>query len=63
VLGAVLITVLPSLVQPLAAYKTLVEGALLVVVLLYLPGGLAGLVAMAVRVTTPAAWRRRARIR
>jgi len=63
VLGAVLITVLPSLVQPLAAYKTLVEGALLVAVLLYLPGGLAGLLAMAARVGSPATWRRRARVR
>lgn len=45
VLGATLLTVLPSIVQPLATYKTLVEGGILVLVLLYLPGGLAGLVA------------------
>jgi branched-chain amino acid transport system permease protein len=56
VLGAVLITVLPSIVQPLASYKTLVEGAVLVAVLLYLPGGLAGLVATVTRL--PASWRR-----
>jgi len=59
VLGAVLITVLPSVVQPLVAYKTLVEGAVLVAVLLYLPGGLAGLVATATRIGRPSSWRRR----
>lgn len=58
VLGAVLITVLPSVVQPLAAYKTLVEGAVLVTVLLYLPGGLAGLVATLTRLRPPALRRR-----
>lgn len=58
VLGAVLITVLPSLVQPLAAYKTVVEGAVLVAVLLYLPGGLAGVVATVTRLRPPASWRR-----
>lgn len=57
VLGAVLITVLPSIVQPLASYKTLVEGAVLVGVLLYLPGGLAGLVATVTRLRPPASWR------
>ncbi|HEY8648792.1 MAG TPA: ABC transporter permease [Candidatus Limnocylindria bacterium] len=60
VLGAVLITVLPSIVQPLASYKTLVEGAVLVGVLLYLPGGLAGLVATVTRLRPPASWRRSA---
>ncbi|MDE3102834.1 MAG: ABC transporter permease [Chloroflexota bacterium] len=44
-LGAVVLTLLPAVVQPLAAYKTVVEGALLVAVLLYLPGGLAGILA------------------
>ena len=57
-LGAVLITVLPSIVQPLAAYKTLVEGAVLVAVLLYLPGGLAGLVATVTRLRRPTLRRR-----
>jgi branched-chain amino acid transport system permease protein len=47
VLGATVLTLLPSIAQPLAAYKTLVEGALLVLVLLYAPGGIAGLVAAA----------------
>lgn len=42
-LGTVVLTLLPAVVQPLAGYKTLVEGAVLVLVLLYLPGGLAGL--------------------
>lgn len=45
-LGAVVLTLLPALVQPLAAYKTAVEGALLVIVLLYVPGGLAGVLAL-----------------
>lgn len=58
VLGTVLLTVLPTMVQPLAAYKTLVEGLLLVGVLLYLPGGLAGLIAAAVRLRRPRAARR-----
>jgi branched-chain amino acid transport system permease protein len=42
--GAALLTLLPAVVQPLASYKTLGEGALLVAVLLYLPGGLSALV-------------------
>jgi branched-chain amino acid transport system permease protein len=43
--GATLITTLPTLVQPLAAVKTLAEGALLVLILLYAPGGIFGLLA------------------
>jgi branched-chain amino acid transport system permease protein len=47
--GAAIITLLPTLFQPLASYKTLVEGAILVLAFQYLPGGilgsLAGLVA------------------
>jgi ABC-type branched-subunit amino acid transport system permease subunit len=45
-LGAVVLTLLPAIAQPLAAYKTVVEGALLVVVLLYAPGGLVGLLTL-----------------
>jgi branched-chain amino acid transport system permease protein len=43
-LGAGLLTLLPAAIQPLATYKTLAEGALLVAVLLYLPGGLSVLI-------------------
>jgi branched-chain amino acid transport system permease protein len=42
IVGAVLITLLPTLFQPLAAYKTLVEGAILVLAFQYLPEGLLG---------------------
>lgn len=49
VLGATALTLLPATVQALATYKTLFEGALLVAVLLYLPDGLAGLLAAIVR--------------
>jgi branched-chain amino acid transport system permease protein len=41
-LGTVLLTLLPTLIQPLATYKTLVEGALLVLLFRYLPQGLLG---------------------
>jgi branched-chain amino acid transport system permease protein len=58
ILGATFLSVLPALVQPLATYKTLVEGGLLVAVLLYLPGGLAGLVAGLTRRRRPSSRRR-----
>jgi branched-chain amino acid transport system permease protein len=40
--GAVLITLLPTLFQPLAAYKIMAEGAILVLAFQYLPDGLFG---------------------
>ncbi|MBI1773741.1 MAG: ABC transporter permease [Proteobacteria bacterium] len=40
--GAALITLLPTLFQPLALYKTLAEGAILVLAFQYLPSGLIG---------------------
>jgi branched-chain amino acid transport system permease protein len=43
-LGSALVTVLPSVSQPLASAKTLAEGLLLVGILLYAPRGLIGLV-------------------
>jgi len=42
IIGAVLITLLPTLFQPLAAYKTVAEGAILVLAFQYLPEGLFG---------------------
>ncbi len=42
IIGAVLITLLPTLFQPLAGYKTLAEGAILVLAFQYLPEGLFG---------------------
>ncbi len=44
-LGALLLTLLPTLFQPFAAYKTLLAGGLLVAVFLYSPRGLIGLLA------------------
>lgn len=41
-LGVALMTLLPTLFQPLAAYKTFAEGALLVAAFLYLPEGIFG---------------------
>ena len=41
-LGAALLTLLPTIVQPLAAYKTFATGALLVLAVRYLPGGIYG---------------------
>lgn len=41
-IGAALITLLPTVFQPLALYKTLAEGAILVIVFRYLPEGLLG---------------------
>lgn len=40
--GVVLLTLLPVIFQPLALYKTIGEGALLVLAFRYLPGGLLG---------------------
>jgi branched-chain amino acid transport system permease protein len=40
--GAALITLLPTMFQPLALYKTLVEGGVLVLAFQYLPDGLFG---------------------
>ena len=41
-LGAALLTLLPTIFQPFAMYKTLAEGALLVLVFRYLPAGIFG---------------------
>jgi branched-chain amino acid transport system permease protein len=41
-IGAAIITLLPTIFQPLAVYKTLAEGAILVIVFRYLPEGLTG---------------------
>ncbi len=41
-LGAVLLTLLPTVIQSLSLYKTLANGALLVVFFLYLPEGMFG---------------------
>ena len=38
-------TLLPTIFQPLALYKTLAEGLLLVLVVRYLPGGIFGTLA------------------
>ena len=43
--GSALITLLPTIFQPLAAYKTLAEGAILVLAFQYLPDGIVGTVA------------------
>jgi branched-chain amino acid transport system permease protein len=42
VIGAILLTLLPTVVQPLAAWKTFVAGLLLVACFLRLPGGVWG---------------------
>jgi len=41
-IGVALLTLLPAAFQPLAVYKTLAEGILLVVIMLYLPSGIFG---------------------
>jgi branched-chain amino acid transport system permease protein len=43
--GVALLTLLPTVFQPLALYKTLAEGLLLVLVVRYLPGGIFGTLA------------------
>jgi branched-chain amino acid transport system permease protein len=40
--GAAILTLLPTIFQPLAAYKTFATGALLVLAVRYLPGGIFG---------------------
>jgi branched-chain amino acid transport system permease protein len=45
VFGVALLTLIPTVFQPLAVYKTLAAGALLVVTVRYLPGGIFGTVA------------------
>lgn len=54
-LGTALLTLLPTWVQALASFKVLGEGLLLVVVLLYAPGGLFGLASAVVARVRPAA--------
>ncbi len=44
-LGSILLTMLPTVFQPLALYKTFASGALLVLCFLYLPQGLFGVLA------------------
>jgi branched-chain amino acid transport system permease protein len=43
VLGSVILTILPTVFQPLAIYKTFASGLLLVLCFLFLPQGLFGL--------------------
>lgn len=43
--GAALLTLLPTIFQPLAQWKTFASGALLVLSFLYLPEGIYGVVA------------------
>lgn len=45
VLGSVLLTMLPTIFQPLAIYKTFFSGALLILCFLYLPRGMYGVIA------------------
>jgi branched-chain amino acid transport system permease protein len=45
ILGVALLTLLPEIFQPFAIYKRLAEGALLVLVFQYLPGGILGTLA------------------
>jgi branched-chain amino acid transport system permease protein len=46
IVGVALLTVLPTLFQPLVLYKTMAEGALLLLTFRYLPGGVLGGLAM-----------------
>ena len=50
-LGSGLITLLPTVFQPLAVYKTLAEGAILVLVFQYLPNGIFGILVRGVNST------------
>ncbi len=52
-IGALLITLLPTLFQPLAAYKILGEGLILVLVFRYAPDGLLGSLVRALRARVP----------
>ena len=45
VFGVALLTLIPTMFQPLAIYKTLAEGVLLVLTVRYLPGGIFGTLA------------------
>ena len=49
ILGVALLTLLPQIFQPFAIYKTLAEGALLVICFLYLPEGIFGGIALALQ--------------
>jgi branched-chain amino acid transport system permease protein len=49
VIGAVILTLLPTVFQPLANFKTLAEGLILVGALLYLPSGIFGGILAAVQ--------------
>jgi len=49
ILGATALRLLPELVEGLNDYKTLIEGVLFVVVLMFFPGGLAGLLLQRLR--------------
>jgi branched-chain amino acid transport system permease protein len=51
--GSLMLTLLPTLVQDLAAYKTAVEGAILVVIVLLMPEGLFGRIALWLERLTP----------
>ena len=57
IIGAILITLLPTLFQPLAAYKILAEGAILVFAFQYLPEGLLGTLTRLVSARRPSAAR------
>jgi branched-chain amino acid transport system permease protein len=46
IIGVALLTVLPTLFQPLVVYKTAAEGALLLLTFRYLPGGVLGGIVM-----------------
>jgi branched-chain amino acid transport system permease protein len=59
-LGALVITALPALSQGFALFKTLAEGCLLVLILLYVPGGLLGGLATLRQRLSPAPSGRRA---
>jgi len=50
-LGSGLITLLPTVFQPLAVYKTLAEGAILVLAFQYLPNGILGVVVRGLNLT------------
>jgi branched-chain amino acid transport system permease protein len=52
--GAALLTILPTIFQPLAVYKTMASGALLAGSALYMPQGLFGLVVRLLPASRPA---------
>jgi branched-chain amino acid transport system permease protein len=55
--GSLVLTLLPTLVQDLAVYKTAVEGAILVVIVLLMPEGLFGRIALWLERVAPRARR------